>query len=120
MTNRRLTDEELSTLFAPLVADVRSRLRAIAADDENLHWALRRKLAKELVYDERSKPATRKGIKAKKRVAQCGRCAICSGELPSRGAVLDRFEAMKGYTLENTRLLCPACDTDVQANRRYA
>lgn len=120
MTNRRLTQVELSTLFAPLLADVREKLLTLSLDDQSLLWALRRKLAKELVYDERSKPMQRKAVKAKKRAEQSGRCAICSSDLPPRGAVLDRFEAMKGYTVENTRLLCPVCDTSVQASRNYA
>jgi len=120
MSNRRLSDAELVSLFAPLIIEVRARLRALAAGDDGLHWALRRKLAKELVYDERSKPMQRRSVKAKKRAEQHGLCAVCAGELPPRGAVLDRFEAMKGYTLGNTRLLCPACDTEVQASRNYA
>jgi len=33
--------------------------------------------------------------------------------------VLDRLEAMPGYTLENTRLLCPECDKKVQTERRF-
>jgi hypothetical protein len=37
----------------------------------------------------------------------------------SRGAVLDRLEAMLGYTPENTRLLCPKCNARVQEERKY-
>jgi hypothetical protein len=35
-------------------------------------------------------------------------------------AVLDRIEAMAGYTAENTRLIHPECDTAVQRSRGYA
>jgi len=38
------------------MAEVRQRLADLSGDDENLLWALRRKLFKELTYDERGKP----------------------------------------------------------------
>lgn len=120
MPNRNLTPSELSELFAPLITDVRSRLIALAGNDEDLHWALRRKLAKELTYDERSKPMARRALKERKRKTQGGRCQECGELLPERGAVLDRFQAMKGYTDENTRLICQQCDTRIQAARGYA
>jgi hypothetical protein len=120
MPNRQLTDAERKALFSPLIADVRSRLTDLSAGDDALHWALRRKLAKELMYDERGKPMHRVILKAQKRVEQSNSCAICRGALPEPGAVLDRLEAMKGYTMENTRLLCPACDTKEQQRRGYA
>ncbi len=107
-------------LFRPFVAEVRERLRALSGGDEDLLWALRRKVAKELVYDERSKPMQRRALKAKKRREQKNKCAVCSVELPQRGAVLDRLEAMGGYTFENTRLLCRDCDDKIQTERRFA
>jgi hypothetical protein len=67
MTNRRLTKEELTELFAPLLSDVRGRLITLSGGDAELLWALRRKLSKELTYDERSKPVQRKMLKLKKR-----------------------------------------------------
>lgn len=62
----------------------------------------------------------RKLLKSQKRGEQQNRCARCSSELPEKNAVLDRIEAMKGYTRENTRLLCPACDVAVQEERGYS
>ena len=118
MPNRRLTKEELE-LFAPLLENVRARLRKLAQDDEALHWALRRKLWNALQYDERLKPPYRAALKRKKRKEQNHRCALCSQQLPPKYAVLDRLEAMGGYTVANTRLLCPACDAKVQEERRY-
>jgi hypothetical protein len=44
----------------------------------------------------------------------------CRDPLPERDAILDWFEAMKGYTDENTRLICRVCDTRIQSERRYA
>lgn len=119
-SNRILTKAELDELFVPLLAAVRSRLVELAAGDADLLWALRRKLSKELVYDERSKPMQRRALKARKRKAQDGLCAACSEPLPTVGAVLDRFRAMDGYTDANTRLLCPTCDTRIQGERGYA
>ena len=117
--NRQLTQEELATLFQPLFEDVKGRLSALSRGDAALLWALRRKLAKELSYEERGKPTERKLVKAQKRGEQGGKCAGCQEPLPEKGAVLDRLEAMKGYTLENTRLLCPSCDRAVQEERGY-
>lgn len=120
MPNRQLTKAELAELFQPLINDVRIRIAQLSNGDEALLWALRRKLAKELVYDERSKPAQRKRLKALKRIEQDGKCAICKDDLPEKNVVLDRFEAMAGYTLENTRLLCQACDFAVQSSRGFS
>lgn len=120
MANRQLTKQELDELFAPLVGEVRSKLQRLSAGNEALMWALRRKLAKELSYDERGKPMQRKLLKAHLLARQHGNCASCHDPLPSKGAVLDRHEAMKGYTPENTQLLCPACDTQQQESRRYS
>lgn len=43
----------------------------------------------------------RRALKERKRKAQGGLCTVCQETLPDRGAVLDRFQAMKGYTNEN-------------------
>ena len=85
-------------------------------------WALRRKLAKELTYDERGKPMFRRELKALKRGEreQGGKCALCGEPLPEKNAVLDRLEAMLGYTPDNTQLLCPQCDNKVQVERGFA
>ena len=106
MANRQLTASELESLFQPLIAEVREKLTRLARGNGELHWALRRKLAKELTYDERSRPADRVKLKAFKREQQNNKCAICSCKLPEKYATLDRLEAMKGYTPENTRLIC--------------
>lgn len=119
MPNRQLTKVELAELFAPLMNQVRLRLAELSQGDAALLWALRRKLFKELMYDERSKPMERRVLKKRKILEQAGKCAACRGELPSRNSVLDRLEAMKGYTPENTRVLCPDCDTNIQMERGY-
>ncbi len=118
--NRQLSEAERGSLFAPLIEQVRARLREQSGGDDDLLWALRRKLAKELSYDERGKPMQRVALRRQKRVEQGNRCALCESALPDPGAVLDRLEAMKGYTKQNTRLLCPSCDTSVQQQRRYS
>jgi hypothetical protein len=119
MPNRQLTTEELNAVFRPLLEDVRSKLRMASGGDTDFFWALRRKLTKELAYDERGKPMFRRQLKALKRGEQGGKCAICVDALPETNAVLDRIEAMLGYTPTNTRLLCPPCDLKVQVERGY-
>src|SRR6266487_1834258 len=99
MPNRQLTAQELADLFEPMIADVRTRLAELSAGDANLLFALRRKLAKELSYDERGTPAERAKLKAFKRGEQDNKCAICGLYLPEKNVVLDRIEAMKGHVL---------------------
>jgi hypothetical protein len=118
--NRQLSTSERESLFAPLIAEVRTRLINLSGGDVDLHWALRRKLAKELTYDERSKPMQRRALKLRKMRDQNGRCPECGETLPTAGAVLDRLQAMAGYTAENTLLICQPCDTRIQGERRYA
>ena len=120
MPNRRLTPEEISLLFSPLICDVRVRLKELAVDDKELLWALRRKLAKELTYDERGNPTYRTRLKKVKRKEQRGLCAICKDPLPEKGAELDRNEAMLGYTAENTRLVCHDCHVTDQQRKGYS
>jgi hypothetical protein len=55
-----------------------------------------------------------------KRAEQKGLCAICGKPLPERDCILDRLKAMRGYTVENTRLLCRECDFKVQTERKFA
>ena len=118
MGNRNLSPSELAKAKA-LLEHIRRELADLSEGDESLLWALRRKLYKELTYDERGKPAQRRKLKGAKWKAQRGFCAECNGPLPDKYCVLDRFEAMKGYTEENTRLICPDCDTRLQAEKGY-
>ena len=118
MGNRILSPEELA--FAnKLLATIRASLNELAGSDAELLFAYRRKIAKELQYDERSSPKVRRKLKAEKRKAQGGICPLCKHPLPEKYTVLDRLQAAGGYTPENTRLICEKCDRDVQAKRGY-
>jgi DNA repair exonuclease SbcCD ATPase subunit len=103
-----------------ILNEVRRLLSEASASDPELLFALRRKVQKELMHDERNKPAHRNRIKRLKRIEQDGCCPVCGGELPAKYAVLDRFEAVKGYTVENTRLIHQKCDTRLKAENGYA
>ncbi|MHC2435305.1 hypothetical protein [Bradyrhizobium sp. USDA 4451] len=118
MPNRMLTPAELERARALLV-EIRERLTALAGEDSELLFAYRRKIAKELIYDERSPPMARRRLKVQKRVEQEGRCARCREPLPEKYVVLDRIEASRGYMAANTRLICEKCDREVQEERRY-
>lgn len=118
MPNRNLTPSELD-LARALLNDIRDRLAALSEGDADLLFAYRRKIAKELGYDERKHPMARRKLKTQKRKQQGGICACCPDKLPERYAVLDRIVASKGYTAENTRLICEKCDREVQAERGY-
>ena len=119
MPNRILTSAELKSAN-DLLSYIRARLGTLAGNDSDLLFAYRRKISKELGYDERSKPMLRRKLKAQKRKEQGGRCPLCSEPLPEKYAVLDRIRAAAGYTAKNTRLICEKCDRLVQADRRYS
>lgn len=119
MANRQLTPKELERANA-LLDDIRSKLEALSAGEKDLLFAYRRKVFKELTYDERSKPMVRRKLKDQKWKEQRGLCAICRKELPDKYAVLDRLNAADGYTKENTRLIHQECDVAHQASKGYA
>src|SRR5271155_2051068 len=98
MVTRKLSEAELEKARA-LLGQVRDSLKALSAGDDELLFAYRRKLAKELQYDERSSPAKRRSLKRRKLISQDGKCAICGVALPPAGlgGVLDRLIAMDGY-----------------------
>ena len=98
---------------------LRSELDAQSAGDADLLFALRRKVAKELVYDERSKPMARRALKKRMRLSQNNLCPLCQEILPDTYCVLDRFNAADGYVEANVRLLCEPCDRRVQNDRRF-
>jgi len=118
MANRMLTTEELAHANA-LLDEIRARLQTLAKGDPALLFAYRRKVYKELTYEEREKPMVRRKVKAAKRVEQDGICERCKQPLPENYCVLDRYEAVKGYTKENTRLICQNCDVAIQQERGY-
>ena len=90
--------------------------------DNELLFALNRKLYKELSYLERGKPTTRRRVKLEKYAQQKGICAECGKDLPQlgKGAHLDRVNAIEGYTLGNTQLIHAACHEKRQADRKYS
>ena len=88
MPNRVLSTAELEHANL-LLREIRNRLQALAGDDANLLFAYRRKIAKELGYDERSKPMVRRQLKVLKRRLQDGLCAVCREPLPERYIVLE-------------------------------
>jgi hypothetical protein len=119
MANRQLTAAELVKARA-LLDEVRSKLAALSGGDKELLFAYRRKVYKELGYDERSKPMARRALKDKKWKEQRGLCAFCKKELPTSYTVLDRLSAVDGYTVENTRLIHQDCDVSHQKSKGYA
>ncbi len=119
MTNPRLTPEQLD-IARVYLDEIRKNLDTLSGGDRDLLFAFRRKLFKELMHDERSKPMVRRRLKLLKMKEQDGRCSICHGLLPERGTVLDRTRAVDGYTAENTRLIHAACDVAHQASKGYA
>jgi hypothetical protein len=104
MANRNLDAEELKRANE-LLKDMREGLTKLAAGDPLLLFAYRRKLIKELGYDERGKPGVRAKLKALKWGLQNGKCAHCGDKMPMKYSELDRKNAADGYTPQNTELV---------------
>lgn len=118
MPNRQLNAEELQ-VARKIFADVKRLILKSAGGDEELAWAIRRKVTKELGYAERGGPNERRKLKTFMRLQQKNLCAACGFELPIRGPVLDRLEAMKGYKEGNVRVICHDCDRRIQEERGF-
>ncbi len=120
MAGPRLTDEQRGKLFAPLFKRVVADLERASGGDAQLLWALRRKLAKELTYLERSTPMKRKLLKTLMWARQKGRCSICKKDMQLKNSELDRKDTILGYVESNVRLVHHECHIEDQARKRYA
>lgn len=118
MANPRLTPDQLD-LARALLDEVRATLVDLSGGDNELLFTYRRKVYKELMHDERSKPMVQRRLKQLKMKEQEGFCPLCDEPLPARGAVLDRAPAMDGYTPQNTRLIHATCDEAHKAAKGY-
>jgi hypothetical protein len=118
LPNRNLDVEELKSANE-LLERLRDDLARLSVGDDLLLFAYRRKIAKELTYDERGKPGHRKKLKLLKWDLQGRRCAHCGGEMPLAYSELDRRNAADGYTEENTELVHAKCHQDRQAAKGY-
>jgi UTP:GlnB (protein PII) uridylyltransferase len=118
MENPKLNKKQLQQAGI-FLNKIRLEINKLAHNDQKLIFAFRKKIRKELTYDERSKPSVRKKLKMLMRAKQKGICTICKKCLPSKYAVLDRTEAIKGCVEKNVRLICPNCDRKTQEKRGY-
>jgi len=119
MSNRTLNSDELKQANE-LLTEIRKRLTSLADGDLHLLFAFRRKIAKELGYDERGKPGTRGKLKALKWGQQSGKCAHCDDPMPLKYSELDRKNAVDGYAIDNTELVHANCHQERQAAKGYA
>jgi len=119
MPNRRLTPPEIASLN-DLQARTIADLGALAAGDDDLLFALRRRLYTRLMHLERGTPMHRTKLKRLKWKAQDGRCAICGTAMEQKGSELDRDIARLGYTVENTRLVHHDCHVADQRARGFS
>ena len=103
-----------------LLESVRAQLATLSGGDPKLLFAMRRRLYIRLSYDERGTPAQRRKLKDQKWKEQRGKCAICAEDLPVSECELDRFDAVAGYTPENTQLIHHACHRKQQTDRGFA
>ena len=113
-----LPDEE-RTKVIPILERLRLDLLEASGGNEEVLFSMKRYISKRLEFDERGTPAQRRKLKDQKWKSQRGLCAGCKGDLPERGAELDRFKAMDGYTDANTQLVCHACHRQAQEERGF-
>lgn len=112
--------EEDRTKAIAILEQLRARIAEVAGEDRERLFQVRRYIVKRLEFDERGTPTQRRKLKDQKWKSQRGLCALCQEKLPERGAELDRFRAIEGYTIENTRLLCRHCHETVAEDRGFA
>jgi hypothetical protein len=114
-----LSDEDRAKAIAVLES-IRSQIAEVAGDDRVRMFQVRRYILKRLEFDERGTPTQRRKLKDQKWKMQRGLCAVCQEKLPERGAELDRFRAIDGYTAGNTQLVCHSCHQKAEAERGFA
>lgn len=119
MPSKRLTSEQAEKANE-ILESVRARLVELSGGDASLLFSLRRRIFIRLSYDERGTPAQRAKLKNQKWKDQRGKCAICKEDLPASGAELDRFDALGGYTADNTQLIHHDCHRKQQVERGFA
>jgi hypothetical protein len=114
-----LSDEDRAAAIA-ILEELRGRIATVVGEDRERLFQMRRYILKRLEFDERGTPTQRRKLKDVKRKSQRGLCALCQGPLPERGAELDRFRAIDGYTARNTQLVCHSCHQKAEAERGVA
>lgn len=114
-----LSDEDRAAAIA-ILEELRGRIATVAGEDRERLFQMRRYILKRLEFDERGTPTQRRKLKDAKRKSQRGLCAVCQDPLPERGAELDRFRAIDGYTARNTQLVCHSCHQKAEAERGVA
>ncbi|HTL63439.1 MAG TPA: hypothetical protein VL305_00450 [Pseudolabrys sp.] len=118
MATRHLDAKE-QRKAARLLALIRLKLIGMSQSDPELLFAYRRKIYKELAYDERGKPSVRRKLKMLKWEEQGGRCALCRHKLPLRDSEMDRKKPMLGYTMKNITVVHHQCHRRQQEGRRF-
>lgn len=111
-----LSEEDRAKAIA-ILGSVRQQVAEVAGEDRELLFQVRRYVLKRLEFDERGTPTQRRKLKDAKRKSQRGLCAMCQERLPERGAELDRFRAVDGYTARNTQLICHRCHQKAEEER---
>jgi len=125
MSNGRMSTDQLAAAREILV-EIRRRIVDAAGGDQRFAFALRRYVFKNLSYDERDTPARRTKLKLQKLVDQNGICAYAKCPTPhvkmtkEEEPELDRLDAIKGYTPENTVLMHHGCHRLSQKEKRFA
>jgi hypothetical protein len=114
-----LSEEDRAKAIA-ILGELRAQIAEVAGEDRERLFQVRRYILKRLEFDERGTPTQRRKLKDAKRRSQRGLCALCGERLPERGAELDRFKAIEGYTAANTQLLCHSCHQRAEEERGFS
>jgi hypothetical protein len=124
MANPRMSDDELTTA-RQILNEVRNGISETTKGDQKFGFALRRYVYKKLSYDERGSPAHRAKLKKLKLIEQKGQCAYHRCPVPGKKLSkddepeLDRRDAIKGYTSENTEIVHHGCHRQSQVDKGF-
>ena len=119
MENPRLNPVQLEKAKI-LLQKIRKEITKLSRGDANLIFAYKKKIRKELTYDERGNPAHRRNLKEQMWLKQQGFCAICKKKLTLKYSELDRHYAPRGYVENNNvRLVHHQCHIKDQKKKGY-
>jgi len=125
MSNRLMNTHQLAAA-REILAEVRRRIADAADGDQQFTFTLRRYVFKNLSYDERGTPKQRTKLKLQKLVDQDGICGYEKCPTPhlkmtkEEEPELDRLDAIKSYTPENTVLMHHGCHRLSQKEKGFA
>jgi len=119
MANPRLTESERMKADS-LVREIEKRIHLLSKGVQRRKFAYRRRVTRLLIQIEKGTPAQRGKLRAKLREKQHDLCAVTPTHRLKSEVELHRLDAIRGYTIKNTRLVCRACHRKFHASHKFS